>query len=182
MAARPQSRVASRPAGCNYEPAEDSAGSQTLLEWVSSNLQPFETISLRSASRGHCTEERKCKYTPPKKNKKKTPPSSVNYSILSHNQHLSFTVNTAWNTWAGIGAAKSGGGQAGSGGVGWGGVAADRPAGKVMTSVHKVTAILDFVNLAKLSRHFHLWFIVSWCGLVSSTPPSIVPVITAFSS
>lgn len=39
--------------------------------------------------------------------------------------------------------------------------AADRPAGKVMTSIHKVTAILDFVNLAELCRDFHLWFIVS---------------------
>lgn len=176
MAARPQSKVASRAAGCNYEPAEDPVRTQTLLEWVSSNLQPFETISLRSAARGHDTEE--WKYKSPLPPPEKTP-SSVNYSILSHDQHLSFTVNAGWNTWAGFGVAKSAGGQAGGGGGGWG---ADRPAGEVMTSIHKVTAILDFVNSAELSRHFHLWFIVFWCGLVSSTPPSIFPVITAFSS
>lgn len=182
MAARPQSKVASRAAGCNYEPAEDPVRTQTLLEWVSSNLQPFETISLRSAARGHDTEEWKYKSPPTEKGGGGgAQSSSVNYRILSHDQHLAFTVNAGWNTWAGIGVAKSAGGQAGGGGGGWG-WGADRPAGKVMTSIHKVTAILDFVNSAELSRHFHLWFIVFWCGLVSSTPPSIFPVITAFSS
>lgn len=77
MAARPQSKVASRAAGCNYEPAEDPARPQTLLEQASCNLHPFETISLRSASRGHDTEEWKHK-----KRKEKKTPSSVNYSIL----------------------------------------------------------------------------------------------------
>lgn len=113
MAARPQGKVASCAADCNYGPAEDPAQPHTLLEWVSSNLHPFETIALRSASRGHDTEEWKYKKHT-QKNKKKTL-SSVNYSILSHNQHLSFTVNRAWNTWAGIGGAKSASGQAGSG-------------------------------------------------------------------
>ena len=45
----------------NYEPAEDPTRPQTLLDWVRNNLQPFETISLRSASRGHDTEEWKYK-------------------------------------------------------------------------------------------------------------------------
>lgn len=47
--------------------------------------------------------------------------SSVNYSILTHDQHLSFTVNTAWNTWAGIGGAKCAVDKLVAGEWGWGG-------------------------------------------------------------
>lgn len=174
MAARLQSKVASRAAGYNYEPAEDPVRTQTLLEWVSSNLQPFETISLRSAARGHDTEEWKYKSPLPRKNTKLSQlqhfvaRSTLVIYCERRMEHLGRNRGgkiCRWTSWR----------------RGWGG-GADRPAGKVMTSIHKVTAILDFVNSAELSRHFHLWFIVFWCGLVSSTPPSIFPVITAFSS
>lgn len=140
MAAWPQSKVANRAAGCNYKPAEDPVWPQTLLEWVSSNLHPFETISLRSASRGHDTEEWKYKNTPPKKHWAQSITAfwrTINTCHLLWTQHgtpgqESGVQNVLWTSW-----------WRGSGG---GGVAADRPTGKVMTSIHKVTAILDFVN------------------------------------
>lgn len=45
-----------------------------------------------------------------------------------------------------------------------------QPCWKVMTSRPKVAAILNFVILLELSRHFHLWLIVSRCRL--ALPPS----------
>lgn len=177
MAAWPQSKVANRAAGCNYKPAEDPVWPQTLLEWVSSNLHPFETISLRSASRGHDTEEWKYKNTPQK---------NTELSQLQHFDARSTLVIYCEHSMEHLGrnrGCKMCCGQAGGGGVGVGGLLLTGPLEKWWQVFTKwqLFWILSIRN-PELSRHFHLCFIVSWCGLVSSTPPSIVPVITAFSS
>lgn len=51
-----------------------------------------------------------------KKEKKKTHRAQSITAFWLHDQHLSFTVNVAWNTWAGTRGAISAGGQAGGGG------------------------------------------------------------------
>lgn len=179
MAAWPQSKVANRAAGCNYKPAEDPVWPQTLLEWVSSTaICTHLKRSHWDQHRGATTQRSENTKTPPQKN--------TELSQLQHFDARSTLVIYCEHSMEHLGrnrGCKMCCGQAGGGGVGVGGLLLTGPLEKWWQVFTKwqLFWILSIRN-PELSRHFHLCFIVSWCGLVSSTPPSIVPVITAFSS